>query len=57
MASILPQMRGNAVGAGRFADKRGFRGVRFAFFAPVVTSFSNGGDVVDVDTQLQHGWR
>ncbi len=47
MASVFPQMNGDAVGSGRFAQGRGLEGIRLVG-SP---SLADGGDVIDVDVQ------
>ena len=55
--AVFPQMGGDAVRAGRFANQRGFDRVRFAVDAPAITRFAERGDMVDVDTQFEHSAR
>ena len=51
---VFAQMGGDPVRARGLAGQRGRHRVRFAAFAPAVTGFAQRGDVVNVDTQLQH---
>src|SRR5205823_8923066 len=55
MAAVFAQVSGNAVRAGRFAHQRRLDRVGLAVAASPVTRFTKGGDVVDIDTQLEHG--
>jgi len=45
-------MRGDAVGAGRFSQARGFSGRRFALGKTPIAGFAQGGHVVNVDTEF-----
>lgn len=47
VSSIFPQVRGNAIGPGIFADSRGRQRIRFLG----ATRLTNRGDVIDVDEQ------
>jgi hypothetical protein len=54
VAPVLAQVRGDAVRARRLANPRGFDGTWLAKSAPAIPRLANGGDVVNVDSKLEH---
>ena len=55
VAPVLPQVRGDAVGAGGFANQRRLDRVRFAAIAPAIARLAQGRDVIDIDAEFEHG--
>jgi len=55
MTPVLAQMDGDAMGAGGLADQGGFERLRFAAAALPIAGFAQGGDVINIDAQFQHG--
>ena len=55
VASVFAQMRSDTVAAGFDAKNRSGDRVRFAMIATTITRLANSGDMVDVDSELQHG--
>jgi hypothetical protein len=54
VAAVFAEMRGDAVGAGGFADESCLDGIRFAAIASGVARLAQGRDVINVHAQLQH---
>jgi hypothetical protein len=48
-------MNGDAVSAGGFAQSRGFHQLRLTARPPSVSGFAQGGHVIDVNTEFEHG--
>ena len=55
--AVFAQVGGDAVGAGGFADESGFDGVRFAAIASAIAGLAQGGNVINVDPEFEHGNR
>ena len=55
VAAVFAQMGGDAVSAGGFADQRRLDGVRFAALAPAVARLAQGGDMINIDSEFEHG--
>ena len=49
-------MDGDAMRSRLFADNRGLLRIGFSSLATSVASLPNGGDVVDVNAKLKHGY-
>ena len=55
MTTILPQMSGDAVGAGRFTSQGRLHRARFAGGSTAIPRLPQGGHMVNIHTQLEHG--
>ena len=56
MPPILPEVNGDAVSSGLLALQCDRHGIGFAVSGSPETSFTKGGDVVDVDSKFEHAW-
>ena len=55
VAAVFAQMGGDAVRAGGFANQRRLDRVRLAALAPAVARLAQGGDMINIDAELEHG--